>query len=167
MEPSFGVKFVDEAIKRWPIAMPAKPPVFLNVIKFLLERTPRYRFERFMPRVFVFLARCIRSPHAQVAVLALRVWSNAKIAANIMVFAARISPIVADGISRVSTTHWDMAVRRAAAETVVALAARGHSRSREEAGGNGRMEAGEESNGDGEIGMEEAVGSCCRRCRGK
>jgi serine/threonine-protein phosphatase 2A regulatory subunit B' len=123
-DPPFAVRFVDDAIKRWPLGAPAKQPVFLNVITFLLERTPRHLFERFVPRVFVFLARCVRSPHAQVAMLALRVWSNARIAANIAVFASQIAPCVADAVGRVSTSHWDPAVRRAAAETVVALAVR-------------------------------------------
>jgi hypothetical protein len=125
VDPPFAVKFVDEAIKRWPLGAPAKQPLFLNVITVLLERTPRHLFERLVPHVFVFLGRCIRSPHAQVAMLALRVWSNPKIAANIAVFAGQIAPLVTDSIGRVSTTHWDPAVRRAAAETSVGLAPRG------------------------------------------
>jgi hypothetical protein len=120
-DPGFAVRFLNDAMKRWPLSLPSKQPIFLNLVTFLLERTVRNLFPCLIAHVFGFLARCMRSSHALVVTLALRIWSNAKIAPNIATNAAQIIPLVRDGMLYASMVHWDGGVRRAAGDVMAEM----------------------------------------------
>jgi len=106
-DPMLAVCVVSGLLRFWPTTDSAKELLFLNELEELLDLTQPEQFEVLIPPLFARLAKCISSPHFQVAERSLFFWQNEHISELIQQNSARIFPIMARGLSR---AHWNPTV---------------------------------------------------------
>ncbi|KAJ8758928.1 hypothetical protein K2173_002707 [Erythroxylum novogranatense] len=98
-------------LKYWPATNSSKEVIFLNELEELLETTQLSEFQRCMIPLFQQIARCINSPHFQVAERALFLWNNDAIENLIRQNRKAILPIIFPALEKNSRNHWNQAVR--------------------------------------------------------
>lgn len=87
--------------------------MFLGEIEEILDVIEPAQFQRIMTPLFTLLARCVSSPHFQVAERALYYWNNEYIMSMIEENSNVILPIMFSSLYRISKDHWN--------QTIVAL----------------------------------------------
>jgi serine/threonine-protein phosphatase 2A regulatory subunit B' len=87
---------------------PSRPQVmFLNELEEILDVIEPAEFQKVMDALFRQLAKCVSSPHFQVAERALYYWNNEYIMSLISDNAAYILPIMFPSLYRNSKSHWN------------------------------------------------------------
>ncbi|XP_016393675.1 serine/threonine-protein phosphatase 2A 56 kDa regulatory subunit gamma isoform-like [Sinocyclocheilus rhinocerous] len=94
-------------LKYWPKTHSPKEVMFLNELEEILDVIEPSEFVKVMEPLFRQLAKCVSSPHFQVAERALYYWNNEYIMSLISDNAARILPIMFPSLYRNSKTHWN------------------------------------------------------------
>jgi serine/threonine-protein phosphatase 2A regulatory subunit B' len=84
--------------------------MFLNELEEILDVIEPAEFRKVMKPLFKQLARCVSSPHFQVAERALYYWNNEYIMSLISDNAAEILPIMFPSLYRNSKTHWNKTI---------------------------------------------------------
>ena len=107
------------AIQRfWPRTFSAKEVLFLNEVEEILEMVPTENFGPLVDdydarKLFVQIARCVGSPHFQVAERALFLWNNEHIVGQIQIHRKVVLPLVFEALARnmdAKSRHWNTTV---------------------------------------------------------
>jgi serine/threonine-protein phosphatase 2A regulatory subunit B' len=100
-------------IKYWPKTSSQKEVMFLGEIEEILDAIEASQFQKVMETLFKKIAKCVSSPHFQVAERALYFWNNEYIMSLIDENSSTILPIMFSCLYRISKDHWN--------QTIVAL----------------------------------------------
>jgi len=106
-EPKLVEPIVKGLLKFWPQTNSAKEVLFLSELEEVLELTQAPEFGAVVDPVFRQLAKCIGSPHFQVAERALFLWSNEYVVTLIASHRAAILPLVLPALERNAQKHWN------------------------------------------------------------
>ncbi|GAB2235795.1 hypothetical protein Droror1_Dr00026236 [Drosera rotundifolia] len=97
-------------LKYWPITNCHKEVLFLGELEEVLEATQPAEFQRCMVPLFRQIARCLNSPHFEVAERALFLWNNEHIISLIAQNRNIILPIIFVALEKNIQTHWNQAI---------------------------------------------------------
>ena len=100
-------------LKYWPKTNSQKEVMFLGEIEEILDAIEASQFQKVMEPLFKKIAKCVSSPHFQVAERALYFWNNEYIMSLIDENSNTILPIMFSCLYRISKDHWN--------QTIVAL----------------------------------------------
>ncbi|XP_058605229.1 serine/threonine-protein phosphatase 2A 56 kDa regulatory subunit gamma isoform isoform X1 [Onychostoma macrolepis] len=101
---------VTALLKYWPKTHSPKEVMFLNELEEILDVIEPSEFVKVMEPLFRQLAKCVSSPHFQVAERALYYWNNEYIMSLISDNAAKILPIMFPALYRNSKSHWNKTI---------------------------------------------------------
>merc|ERR1740124_89449 len=97
-------------LKFWPKTHSPKEVMFLNELEEILDVIEPHEFRKIMRPLFQQLARCVSSPHFQVAERALYFWNNDYIMTLISDNADVILPIMFGALYKNSKSHWNKTI---------------------------------------------------------
>uniref|UniRef100_UPI00358EA8A4 serine/threonine-protein phosphatase 2A 56 kDa regulatory subunit gamma isoform-like isoform X2 n=1 Tax=Myxine glutinosa TaxID=7769 RepID=UPI00358EA8A4 len=97
-------------LKFWPKTHSPKEVMFLNELEEILDVIEPAEFVKVMEPLFRQLAKCVSSPHFQVAERALYYWNNEYIMSLVSDNAVRILPIMFPALYRNSKSHWNKTI---------------------------------------------------------
>ncbi|XP_064489026.1 serine/threonine-protein phosphatase 2A 56 kDa regulatory subunit epsilon isoform-like [Ornithodoros turicata] len=100
-------------LKFWPKTCSQKEVMFLGEIEEILDVIEPTQFARIQEPLFKQIAKCVCSPHFQVAERALYFWNNEYILSLIEENNQAVMPIMFPALYRISKEHWN--------QTIVAL----------------------------------------------
>ncbi|XP_038078521.1 serine/threonine-protein phosphatase 2A 56 kDa regulatory subunit epsilon isoform-like isoform X1 [Patiria miniata] len=100
-------------LKYWPKTCSQKEVMFLGEIEEILDVIEPSQFVKIQEVLFKQLARCVASPHFQVAERALYFWNNEYVLSLIEENSESVMPIMFPSLYRISKEHWN--------QTIVAL----------------------------------------------
>ncbi|CAG5136900.1 unnamed protein product [Candidula unifasciata] len=100
-------------LKFWPKTCSQKEVMFLGEIEEILDVIEPAQFQRIQEDLFRQIAKCVSSPHFQVAERALYFWNNEYIMNLIEENSNVVLPIMFPALYRISKEHWN--------QTIVAL----------------------------------------------
>lgn len=97
-------------LKFWPKTHSPKEVMFLNELEEILDVIEPHEFRKIMRPLFQQLARCVSSPHFQVAERALYFWNNDYIMTLISDNADVILPVMFGALYKNSKSHWNKTI---------------------------------------------------------
>jgi len=109
-DPKLACDVLTCILNVWPLTHSPKEVLFLNEVEEILEMIQITEFQEVMKGLFTQVARCIGSPHFQVAERALFLWNNEYIVSLIAASRREILPIVFHALYTNSRTHWNQTV---------------------------------------------------------
>ncbi|UJR08357.1 hypothetical protein I4U23_012628 [Adineta vaga] len=109
-DPSLTQPVIMGLLKYWPKTHSPKEVMFLNELEEILDVIEPVEFQKVMVSLFKQLARCVSSPHFQVAERALYYWNNEYIMSLITENAAVILPIMFPALYKNTKTHWNKTI---------------------------------------------------------
>ncbi|XP_054265715.1 serine/threonine-protein phosphatase 2A 56 kDa regulatory subunit gamma isoform-like isoform X4 [Macrosteles quadrilineatus] len=109
-DPSLTEPVIKCLLKFWPKTHSPKEVMFLNELEEILDVIEPAEFQKVMEPLFTQLAKCVSSPHFQVAERALYYWNNEYIMSLISDNAAVILPIMFPSLYRNSKSHWNKTI---------------------------------------------------------
>ncbi|XP_021964080.1 serine/threonine-protein phosphatase 2A 56 kDa regulatory subunit gamma isoform [Folsomia candida] len=109
-DPALTEPVIMALLKFWPKTHSPKEVMFLNELEEILDVIEPAEFRKVMKPLFKQLARCVSSPHFQVAERALYYWNNEYIMSLISDNAVDILPIMFPAMYRNSKTHWNKTI---------------------------------------------------------
>lgn len=112
-DPTLTEEVIRGLLKYWPKTCSQKEVMFLGEIEEILDVTEPAQFVKIQEPLFKQIARCVSSPHFQVAERALYLWNNEYVMSLIEENSAVIMPIMFPALYRISKEHWN--------QTIVAL----------------------------------------------
>uniref|UniRef100_A0A7E4VSH8 Serine/threonine protein phosphatase 2A regulatory subunit n=1 Tax=Panagrellus redivivus TaxID=6233 RepID=A0A7E4VSH8_PANRE len=112
-DASLTPEVFDALLKFWPRTCSSKEVMFLGEVEEILDIIEPEQFKKIIDPLFKQLAKCVSSPHFQVAERALYFWNNEYIISLIEESSAQIMPIMFPPLYRISKEHWN--------QTIVAL----------------------------------------------
>ncbi|KAF9308219.1 Serine/threonine-protein phosphatase 2A 56 kDa regulatory subunit gamma isoform [Podila horticola] len=109
-DPSLTEEVVHGLLRFWPKVNSPKEVMFLNEIEEILDVIEPLEFVKIEGPLFTQIARCVSSPHFQVAERALYYWNNEYIVNLIHDNANEILPIMFQSLYKNSKTHWNRTI---------------------------------------------------------
>lgn len=109
-DPSLTEPVIKSLLKFWPKTHSPKEVMFLNEVEEILDVIEPAEFQKVMVPLFTQLAKCVSSPHFQVAERALYYWNNEYIMSLISDNALTIIPIMFPSLYKNSKTHWNKTI---------------------------------------------------------
>lgn len=109
-DPSLTEAVITGLMKFWPKTNSPKEVMFLNEIEEILDVIEPSEFQKIQEPMFHQLARCVSSPHFQVAERALYYWNNEYIMTLISDNGDVILPIMFFSLYKNSKTHWNRTI---------------------------------------------------------
>ncbi|KAI9358579.1 phosphatase 2A regulatory B subunit-domain-containing protein [Zopfochytrium polystomum] len=109
-DPSLTEEVVCGLLRFWPKTNSPKEVMFLNEIEEILDVIEPTEFQKIQVVLFQQIARCVSSPHFQVAERALYYWNNDYIINLIGDNASVILPIMFASLYKNSKTHWNRTI---------------------------------------------------------
>ncbi|CAG5096112.1 Oidioi.mRNA.OKI2018_I69.XSR.g14476.t2.cds [Oikopleura dioica] len=109
-DPSLTEEVVTGLLKFWPKTHSPKEVMFLNELEEILDVIEHAEFARIMRPLFNQLARCVSSPHFQVAERALYYWNNEYFVSLVQDHTKVILPIMFPPLYRNSKSHWNKTI---------------------------------------------------------
>ncbi|KXS15101.1 B56-domain-containing protein [Gonapodya prolifera JEL478] len=109
-DPSLTEEVVLGLLRFWPKVNSPKEVMFLNEMEEILDVIEPTEFQKIQDPLFKQIARCVASPHFQVAERALYYWNNDYIINLIQDNATVILPIMFSSLYRNSKTHWNRTI---------------------------------------------------------
>jgi len=97
-------------LKYWPKTHSPKEVMFLNELEEILDVIEPAEFQKIMVPLFKQLAKCVSSPHFQVAERALYYWNNEYIMSLLTENATVILPIMFPALYKNTKTHWNKTI---------------------------------------------------------
>lgn len=97
-------------LKFWPKTHSPKEVMFLNELEEILDIIEPGEFQKVMVPLFSQIAKCVSSPHFQVAERALYYWNNDYIMSLITENSTVILPIMFPALYNNSKTHWNKTI---------------------------------------------------------
>lgn len=98
-------------LKFWPKTNTAKEVIFLNELEEILHIIKPTKFQKIMEPLFDQIAKCVSSPHFQVAKCALHYWNDKNIMYLIASNLTIILPIIFPSLYHNRKTHWNKTIR--------------------------------------------------------
>uniref|UniRef100_A0A5K3FGM4 Serine/threonine protein phosphatase 2A regulatory subunit n=1 Tax=Mesocestoides corti TaxID=53468 RepID=A0A5K3FGM4_MESCO len=105
-DPSLTEQIVLGLLKYWPKMHSPKEVMFLNELEEILDVMDATEFKKIIKPLFTQLAKCVSSPHFQVAERALYLWSNEYILSLMTDNVESILPIMFPALYR-TKQHWN------------------------------------------------------------
>ncbi|CAO4381828.1 unnamed protein product [Caenorhabditis nigoni] len=112
-DSSLTPQVFDALLKFWPRTCSSKEVMFLGEVEEILDIIEPEQFKKIIDPLFRQLAKCVSSPHFQVAERALYFWNNEYILSLIEDTSSLVMPIMFPALYRISKEHWN--------QTIVAL----------------------------------------------
>lgn len=109
-DPNLTEPVVKSLLKFWPKTHSPKEVMFLNELEEILDVIEPAEFQKIQDPLFRQIAKCVSSPHFQVAERALYYWNNEYIMSLIAENSAVILPIMFPALYRNSKTHWNKTI---------------------------------------------------------
>ncbi|CAF2028978.1 unnamed protein product [Rotaria magnacalcarata] len=109
-DPSLTQPVITGLLKYWPKTHSPKEVMFLNELEEILDVMEPVEFQKVMVPLFKQLAKCVSSPHFQVAERALYYWNNEYIMSLLTENAAVILPIMFPALYKNTKTHWNKTI---------------------------------------------------------
>ncbi|XP_043196885.1 serine/threonine-protein phosphatase 2A 56 kDa regulatory subunit gamma isoform-like isoform X2 [Amphibalanus amphitrite] len=109
-DPSLTEPVILALLKYWPKTHSPKEVMFLNELEEILDVMEPAEFQKVITPLFRQLARCISSPHFQVAERALYYWNNEYIMSLMTENASVILPIMYPVLYKNSKSHWNKTI---------------------------------------------------------
>uniref|UniRef100_A0A9J2P6T0 Serine/threonine protein phosphatase 2A regulatory subunit n=1 Tax=Ascaris lumbricoides TaxID=6252 RepID=A0A9J2P6T0_ASCLU len=109
-DPTLTEPVIHSMLKFWPKVHSPKEVMFLNELEEVLDVIEPAEFQKVMVPLFHQLAKCVSSPHFQVAERALYYWNNEYIMSLISDNAAVILPIMFPALYKNSKNHWNKTI---------------------------------------------------------
>lgn len=109
-DPSLTEPVIFSLLKFWPKVHSPKEVMFLNELEEILDVIEPTEFSKVMEPLFRQLAKCVSSPHFQVAERALYYWNNEYILSLISDNAQTILPIMFPALYKNSKSHWNKTI---------------------------------------------------------
>ncbi|KAI8394001.1 protein phosphatase 2A regulatory B subunit [Radiomyces spectabilis] len=109
-DPTLTSEVINSLLHYWPKINSAKEVMFLTEIEGILDIVDAVEFQRIMEPLFQRLAKCVSSPHFQVAERALYYWNNDYIVNLISDNIEVIMPIMFPPLYKHSKTHWNRTI---------------------------------------------------------
>jgi len=109
-DPSLTEQVIVNLLRYWPKVHSPKEVMFLNELEEILDVIEPAEFQKVMVPLFTQLARCVSSPHFQVAERALYYWNNEYIMSLISDNASTIVPIMFPALYKNSKSHWNKTI---------------------------------------------------------
>ncbi|XP_076032067.1 serine/threonine-protein phosphatase 2A 56 kDa regulatory subunit gamma isoform-like isoform X4 [Oratosquilla oratoria] len=109
-DPSLTERVILTLLKFWPKVHSPKEVMFLNELEEILDVIEPNEFSKVMVPLFRQLAKCVSSPHFQVAERALYYWNNEYILSLISDNAQVILPIMFPSLYKNSKSHWNKTI---------------------------------------------------------
>ncbi|CAH1182611.1 unnamed protein product [Phyllotreta striolata] len=101
---------IKSLLKYWPKTHSPKEVMFLNELEEILDVIEPAEFQKVMVPLFGQLAKCVSSPHFQVAERALYYWNNEYVMSLVSDNVAQILPIMFPSLYKNSKTHWNKTI---------------------------------------------------------
>lgn len=98
-------------LKYWPKVSSQKEVMFLGEMEEILDVIEFQQFIRIQEPLFKQIARCILSPHFQVAERALCFWNNEYISSCVDENVKVIMPILFKALKKAQNSHWNATIR--------------------------------------------------------
>ncbi|XP_032818653.1 serine/threonine-protein phosphatase 2A 56 kDa regulatory subunit epsilon isoform-like [Petromyzon marinus] len=112
-DPQLTEPVIRALLKFWPKTCSQKEVMFLGELEEILDVIESNQFVKIQEPLFRQIAKCVSSPHFQVAERAMYYWNNEYILGLMEENISTILPIVFGSLYRVSKEHWN--------QTIVAL----------------------------------------------
>ncbi|GMR59766.1 hypothetical protein PMAYCL1PPCAC_29961, partial [Pristionchus mayeri] len=109
-DPGLTESVILGLLKFWPKIHSPKEVMFLNELEEILDVIEPAEFQRVMKPLFAQIARCVSSPHFQVAERALYYWNNEYVMSLIGENAQTILPIIFPALYKNSKSHWNKTI---------------------------------------------------------
>ncbi|XP_019869337.2 serine/threonine-protein phosphatase 2A 56 kDa regulatory subunit gamma isoform isoform X2 [Aethina tumida] len=109
-DPSLTQDVIRHLLKYWPKTHSPKEVMFLNEMEEILDVIEPAEFQKVMVPLFRQLAKCVSSPHFQVAERALYYWNNEYVMSLVAENSADILPIMFPSLYRNSKSHWNKTI---------------------------------------------------------
>eukprot|EP00123_Amoebidium_parasiticum_P016978 comp23667_c0_seq2/m.40466 comp23667_c0_seq2/g.40466 ORF comp23667_c0_seq2/g.40466 comp23667_c0_seq2/m.40466 type:complete len:568 (-) comp23667_c0_seq2:221-1924(-) len=109
-DPALTEPVIIGLLKYWPKTNSPKEVMFLNEIEEILDVIEPSEFQKIMVPLFMRLAKCVSSPHFQIAERALYYWNNEYIISLISENAQYILPLMFSSLYRNSKSHWNRTI---------------------------------------------------------
>ncbi|KAK3824800.1 MAG: protein phosphatase 2A regulatory B subunit [Benniella sp.] len=109
-DPSLTEEVIHGLLRFWPKVNSPKEVMFLNEIEEILDVIEPLEFVKIEGPLFTQIARCVSSPHFQVAERALYYWNNEYIVNLIHDNANEILPIMFQSLYKNSKAHWNKTI---------------------------------------------------------
>ncbi len=106
-DPSLTEQVITGLLKYWPKTHSPKEVMFLNELEEILDVIEPVEFQKVQVPLFRQLAKCVSSPHFQVAERALYYWNNEYIMSLISDNATTILPIMFPALYKNTKSHWN------------------------------------------------------------
>ncbi|XP_028396269.1 serine/threonine-protein phosphatase 2A 56 kDa regulatory subunit gamma isoform-like isoform X2 [Dendronephthya gigantea] len=109
-DPSLTQLVVLRLLKFWPKVHSPKEVMFLNELEEILDVIEPTEFIKIIDPLFKQLAKCVSSPHFQVAERALYFWNNEYLMSLVSDSVTKILPIVFPSLYINSKSHWNKTI---------------------------------------------------------
>lgn len=109
-DPALTEPVILSLMKFWPKVHSPKEVMFLNELEEILDVIEPLEFSKVLEPLFRQLAKCISSPHFQVAERALYYWNNEYVMSLMSDNAGVIVPIMFPSLYRHSKNHWNKTI---------------------------------------------------------
>ncbi|XP_026468481.1 serine/threonine-protein phosphatase 2A 56 kDa regulatory subunit gamma isoform isoform X2 [Ctenocephalides felis] len=109
-DPSLTQPVIRSLLKFWPKTHSPKEVMFLNELEEILDVVEPAEFQKVMVPLFRQIAKCVSSPHFQVAERALYYWNNEYIMSLMSDNSTTVLPIMFPSLYRNSKTHWNKTI---------------------------------------------------------
>ncbi|KAF8384686.1 pptr-2 [Pristionchus pacificus] len=109
-DPGLTESVILGLLKFWPKIHSPKEVMFLNELEEILDVIEPAEFQRVMKPLFAQIARCVSSPHFQVAERALYYWNNEYVMSLIGENAQTILPVIFPALYKNSKSHWNKTI---------------------------------------------------------
>jgi serine/threonine-protein phosphatase 2A regulatory subunit B' len=106
-DPTLTEQVLFSLFKYWPKINSSKEVMFLGEIEEILDVIDSQQFVKIQEPLFKQLAKCVSSPHFQVAERSLYFWNNEYIVSLVEENSKVIMPIIFDSLYRISKEHWN------------------------------------------------------------
>ncbi|RMX37346.1 hypothetical protein pdam_00015452 [Pocillopora damicornis] len=106
-DPTLTEPVIVSLMKFWPKVHSPKEVMFLNELEEILDVIEPSEFAKILEPLFRQLAKCISSPHFQVAERALYYWNNEYVMSLMSDNAGVIVPIMFPSLYKHSKNHWN------------------------------------------------------------
>jgi len=108
-DPSLASTVIGGLLSYWPNQSAMKEQLFLNELEEVLEASTQKEVTKMVDPLFRQIAKCVASPHFQVAERALFLWNNDAVAQFTNEHREKILPILFPALNS-NTQHWNATV---------------------------------------------------------
>ncbi len=109
-DPSLTEPVLLGLLKFWPKTCSFKEVMFLNELEEIFEMVEPEHFKNILDQLFKQIARCLCSPHFQVAERCLLLFNSDAVMNLVEENIERVLPIIFPNIYKVSKEHWNQAI---------------------------------------------------------